>query len=533
VRAESVRVGPGEGSFISTSSSPGGLGTPGAAGTIDVEATRSILLTNEGAPRHPFLETLKKNLFTGVFSATVQGGAGGSIRLAAPEITVREGAVAATTTLGGGRGGDVLLEGRRLLVANGGIVDSTSAPPQPEPEPNLDSFVPSGDAGTVRLTASDSIEVRGRDPAPGQFLGGVSRVSSLSLGSGAAGAVMLTAPRIVVDEGAVLTTALASGLGREGTRGGAITFDADELLVTNGGQVAASTFIAGDGGKIEVRARESIRVEGRDSEIASSTGGPGAGGGVELEAPRIEVEEGGQVSVKSEPGFGALGEIVARIEPDLVGPAPDQATGNAGALRLVTDELLLRGGTLASNAQTADGGDVTIRAKHLVRLDAGEITAAVNDGAGGNIAIDPALVLLEHGSRIVANAGAGTGGNIQITADDYFAFPKSVVDASSDLGVDGIVAVHAPDVNLAGQLTPLPTTYLDAASLMKERCAARRNGERAGSFSVRGNGGIPAEPDGWLPAPVVPEAAAGALPIIATIGTAGGVPGLGDSGTCR
>ena len=43
---------------------------------------------------------------------------------------------------------------------------------------------------------------------------------------------------------------------------------------------------------------------------------------------------------------------------------------------------------------------------------------------------------------------------------------------------------------------------------MRERCAARTSGERAGSFAVRGPGGIPAEPDGWLPAPVVLDAAA-------------------------
>jgi hypothetical protein len=44
---------------------------------------------------------------------------------------------------------------------------------------------------------------------------------------------------------------------------------------------------------------------------------------------------------------------------------------------------------------------------------------------------------------------------------------------------------------------------------MRERGAAPRSGESAGSFAVRGAGGIPAEPDGWLRAPVVlPEALA-------------------------
>jgi hypothetical protein len=72
--------------------------------------------------------------------------------------------------------------------------------------------------------------------------------------------------------------------------------------------------------------------------------------------------------------------------------------------------------------------------------------------------------------------------------------------------LSGTVEIHSPDVNLAGTLAELPSSFLDAASLMRERCAARRSGERSGTFAVRGAGGIPAEPDGWLPAPLLPEA---------------------------
>ena len=56
------------------------------------------------------------------------------------------------------------------------------------------------------------------------------------------------------------------------------------------------------------------------------------------------------------------------------------------------------------------------------------------------------VVILQNGSPIVADAGAGSGGNTLITADNYFAFPGSVVDASSDLGIDGTVEVSTPDV---------------------------------------------------------------------------------------
>src|SRR4029453_7624507 len=95
-----------------------------------------------------------------------------------------------------------------------------------------------------------------------------------------------------------------------------------------------------------------------------------------------------------------------------------------------------------------------------------------------------------------------------ITTDNFFAFPDSVVSArSGNPELSGTVEIHSPDVNLAGTLAELPTNFLDAASQMRERCAARKSGERVGSFAVRGPGGIPAEPDGWLPAPLLPDTA--------------------------
>jgi hypothetical protein len=57
--------------------------------------------------------------------------------------------------------------------------------------------------------------------------------------------------------------------------------------------------------------------------------------------------------------------------------------------------------------ETANGGNVAIRANQLLHLDRGVITASVTGGIGGNIAIDPQFVILENQSRIVANAGAG------------------------------------------------------------------------------------------------------------------------------
>jgi len=84
--------------------------------------------------------------------------------------------------------------------------------------------------------------------------------------------------------------------------------------------------------------------------------------------------------------------------------------------------------------------------------------------------------------------------------------------------VHGTVDIRAPDTDLAGNLAELPESFLDAVGLMRERCAARRGGERAGSFVVTGRHGVPPSPDAPLPAFAMPagESAAAADPHLVT-----------------
>ena len=114
--------------------------------------------------------------------------------------------------------------------------------------------------------------------------------------------------------------------------------------------------------------------------------------------------------------------------------------------------------------------------------------------------IDPVFVILEGESRIVAQAIEGSGGNISITADALLASLESVISASSELGVQGIVEIHSPETDVAGTLASLPETFLEAAALMKERCAARKCGESSGSYVWTGRQGVSWSPDGMIPA---------------------------------
>jgi hypothetical protein len=100
---------------------------------------------------------------------------------------------------------------------------------------------------------------------------------------------------------------------------------------------------------------------------------------------------------------------------------------------------------------------------------------------------------------------AGRGGAIGIGAQVFLADPTSVVSASSELGISGTVAIQAPVTSLSGTLAPLPQTFVNVAALLPARCAARWSGGKASSLVLGRRDGLPLEPSGVLPSPLVLE----------------------------
>ena len=122
---------------------------------------------------------------------------------------------------------------------------------------------------------------------------------------------------------------------------------------------------------------------------------------------------------------------------------------------------------------------------------------------GGNITIDPQFVLLQN-SQIVANAFAGQGGNIRIQAQRVFlADPASIVNASSDLGIDGVVNIQAPVTSISGAVAPLPQEFARLSELLRDRCAGRLREGRVSRLVLGGRDGVPSEPGSLLLSPLI------------------------------
>jgi hypothetical protein len=161
------------------------------------------------------------------------------------------------------------------------------------------------------------------------------------------------------------------------------------------------------------------------------------------------------------------------------------AAGQSGEIEVRASNTLelINGSRITVETAQANADDINLNVGHMVHLrDGSKITTSVAEGKGdgGNITVDPMFVVLDGASEIVAKAREGSGGNIHITITGngaFFKSPDSVVDASSDFGIDGTVEIISPNTDLNRNLVALPTAFLDATKIFTKPCAQRSRAE--------------------------------------------------------
>jgi len=456
----------------------------GRGGDIDVTADRVTLQGIAGDFSGFFSSGIFADVGSGVFFGTPARA--GDIRVAAQTLEIHDGAVIGNSANfpSGGSGGDIFIDVETLDIRNSGSVQSNA-------------FGLGSSGGQIDVRAS-TIRIAGPNEAP-------TIVGTGIFGQGGTGAVSPSSIKVeadvleLVDGGSVSTTTF--GL----VGGGSLDVSADQIRISgvdsgldipsqisSRSEISAfdpnADFEGGAGGDISIEGKSLKISDGGTVSSGTITGGDG--GNIEIDVRQVWLANGGSISVSSTPD--------PRI-PHASAPDPSTA-GDAGDIHIrASDRIELRGGSIDASAEFSDGGNILIEARRVLDSRDGSISAAVGGGAGegGNVIIDPQLVFLSR-SEILASAVGGLGGNISITADALLADASSVIDASSQLGIDGNVEIKAPDTTITGQLAPLPDDTLNAASLLQEPCKARE--EASGSFLIRGRDGVPPTPDGYLPA---------------------------------
>lgn len=447
---------------------------------------------------------------------------GRSVSIEVNRLALTEGARITSNTSGAGRGGDI------NVTATDVMIDGAYFDPETETLSSSGLFAnassDSSQAGNITLTAIRLSLTRG------------GAITSVASGDSRSGDLNITATESI-DIDAVNPNVVGNrditGLSAAAARyPGDIHISTRRLTLTNGGSINTFSWSDGEGraGDITIDASEAVTIDGPQSAVFADAYGGGSmnAGNITITTGRLSLTGGGQIS-SSTWGLGHGGDIniTASESTTIVGEgydAPsdihffsgvftnscgDCSVGNAGNITLTTRNLLIDaagGGDssghtgIGARADYTSGGNITINADHIKLLNGAEISSSVfgNEFSdSGNVTINSTNLVALNGSKITAQATGGKGGNIQVNAQVFLHDATNVNDvlnaSSLVTGNDGTVVINAPNTDLSGSLTALPTRYL-ATDQLSHRCGADDPEERS-RFTIQGRGGLPPSPD--------------------------------------
>ncbi|MBI1356639.1 MAG: filamentous hemagglutinin N-terminal domain-containing protein [Acidobacteria bacterium] len=523
VRIEATDLRLAGGSAINLRSGPDvdGVAT-GSAGNLEIDVARLEMLGKADTEDGPRLPTDPPTL---IATSTLGSGDAGDITINAGESVRVEGGLVSPRNFG------ALCEGAACVDAPDGIQSDTNGSGSAgsivisTPDMELAGGAVVRAAAGLRTGSSEQ-----SDGASGEItilvdnltIRGGSRVEGATLGRGAGGTVTISSTGAVRIEGVGRTRAgetIASGVYSDSLGDGAagrVVLRADSLTISDAGAIRADTVGRGDGGAITIEAGDATLLDG--AQITTSTAGRGQAGSVQLTATgtvrisgaeglALSSPDGSRLSSKSEgkePDSGAAGSIVvhaSRIQVlDGGGVSVEADAGQAGSISLIADDLLLiREGTVIAGSNGGLGGQITFRVGSLAHLVDSVVATNVRNGAGnaGDISMfgdgAPAFAVLERTS-VVTSAIEGDGGDITLEARTAFLVsPRSILDASSRLSTPGVIDIRSPVAELSGFINPLSDYFLRSTDLLSDPCGPGSSRRLASSYTQVG---LPSPPPG-------------------------------------
>jgi filamentous hemagglutinin family protein len=508
----------------------------------------------------------------------ISSGNAGTVHLTADDLTLQgkafgQGSAISAESAGAGKAGDLFLRVKRLSLLDRGIISTNT--------------FAAGQGGNIDIAASDGITISGAASGGSETI-----ITASAAGTGASGSITVATPSLQVVAGGAISATTAGP-----APGGSVHVDANHLVV-DGGNVPVLTRIgadtvdqrppdeqnprSGDAGNVNIRAGSIELLNGgaisaftdggsgrgghinvqADRFLASGLGAEiempntnlrarispgiqaeaaekGAGGNVTLQAGRIDLVDGGVITVATT-GSGRAGSVfisAGDLNIDSRGAAFQAVSGLGTGIFAASRALPLIGET----APTGDAGSITINAAHAVTLrDRGSIATSAEMSNAGNIDLTIAPTgtgLQMFSSSITSEARAGNGGDIhiraplivylldsqitafagqsgaRITIDPRFVIlnnsvinglagntpqPVTIVAESLIVSTESAILTELPnfqvDLDIASSLTRLPTSLAGTQAKLAEQCGIRL-GRELSSFIVTGRGGVAAEPD--------------------------------------
>ncbi|MEI2581414.1 S-layer family protein [Scytonema sp. PRP1] len=541
-----------------------------SAGDITIIAKNSFVArdyswlvskTSSGATGNGGAINIKANSFevnnSWLVSDNYGAGNGGVINVEANSFEVNNSGLL-SYNYGAGNGGVINVEANSFEVNNSGLVSYNYG---------------AGNGGVINVIAANSLLIENS-----------SVLSSRTENTGQAGEINLNvADSIVLKRSSINTETNSTA------DAGDLTLNARTLLVQDGSQVATSALGSGNAGEITLKA-DTISLSGAKSGVYNTLGstsapvikvinveyddkGPvpkvtieprpqtilpnaqGNSGNINISARLLSVTDGAQLTTSTY-GKGNAGTINVNTVNSVFSGADtsgsssgafsaveENAVGNAGAIKITTNELAVDNGAqlVASSLGEGDAGTITIQASDKVSVNGdsrnssptgvfaesttgrggdigltignllllrsrGLISAtsgvAGQDGIDGNIDINTKFVIafpLENSDIIATGFGRSPGSNIRVNAQGIFGTQfRQQLTPESDIVATGTVTLNTPDVDQTLGFVELPIALTDTSELIASTScgaiASTDSDTQKSSFTITGRGGLPPSP---------------------------------------
>ncbi|MDD1425829.1 filamentous hemagglutinin N-terminal domain-containing protein [Dolichospermum sp. ST_sed9] len=386
-----------------------------------------------------------------------------------------DGGFLSVLTRSSNNGGEIGINVNNLSIQSGGQIISTAATGS------------NGKAGNINIIANDSINIAGQNTPQSQNnpinpnQGINSGLFALTEGTGNAGNISITTQNLNITDGVKISAStINSG------KGGNINLNTNTFTATNGAQFLTTTSGNAQSGNINLIVKDNITLDGINTGLFANTepGSTGKSGSITIDPQTFIIRNGAGIAVNSQ-GSGEGGDIFLQ----------------AGLLTLNNQAFI--------SAETASnqGGNINLAINDLLLMrNNSRITATAGTdqagGNGGNINIKTPFIVAvpQENSDITANAFAGNGGKINITTNALFGLEfrqqqtqRSDITASSQFGLAGDVQINTLDVDPTKGLVELPTNLVDPSQQIDNSCKPGSNQSQS-SFVVTGRGGLPLSP---------------------------------------
>ncbi|MEM1395071.1 MAG: filamentous hemagglutinin N-terminal domain-containing protein, partial [Cyanobacteria bacterium P01_H01_bin.150] len=357
-----------------------------------------------------------------------RGDKGGDIQIQGRQIILTEGSEAFSDSLGEGKVGDLIVKASELIKLEGTFEDEEGESQFPS---GLFADVnDTGDGGTILIETKRLIVENGGN------------ISSSTFGQGKGGDLIVKASESVEVLGtspdAKFPSLLFADVDNIGD-GGNLTIETPRLIVKDGAQIKASTFAQGNAGNLNIKASESIELDGfvlRNDRIFSSglfaqvnRGSSGNAGNLTVETAKLTVLNGAQISTTA------------------------RNASKGGELNInATDSVLVSGS--APNATISSGrSGIFVSAEPSYTTRSGELVPTTGDS--GNLLINTGKLTVEEGGTVTADTfGTGKAGELTLNVNELIIRNGGLVRTGSlveegavtqERGAAGILRVNAAE----------------------------------------------------------------------------------------